>query len=128
MTTLMNGNTGLNRFIVCFVLIAFTAGCTTMRPIYGMDEVSYAAQIEVGDKIEITRNDLTTIEFKITDISNDGISGDDTFVAYSDIQTIQTVKSNTGMILGIVGLGVLLGALVAVGSAGGVGLEGFSFY
>jgi len=126
MTTLMDENSGLTRFIICFVLIAFTAGCTSMRPIYGTDAASYSAQIEVGDKIEIARKDLTTVKFKVTDMSNDGISGKDTFVAYSDIQTIQTVKSNTGVILGIVGVGVLLGALLAVGSAGGLGLEGFS--
>lgn len=127
MTTLMNGNAGLTRFIVCFVLIAFTAGCTTMRPVYGTDAASYAAQIEVGDKIEITRKDLTTVEFKVTDLSNDGISGEDTFVAYSDIETIQTVHSNARKITGIVLVGVALVGLVGTLAVAEAGIPGLGY-
>ncbi len=128
MTTLTNGNAGLARFIVCFALIAFTAGCTTMRLVYATDEVPYAAQIEVGDKIEITRKDLTTVKFKVTDMSNDGISGKDTFVAYSDIQQVQTVKVKTGMIIAIVALGALAIAGAGTAASGGLGLDGLTFY
>jgi protein involved in polysaccharide export with SLBB domain len=128
MTILKNGNSGLTRSIVCLVLIAFTAGCTTMRPVYGTDATSYATQIEVGDKIEITRNDLTTVQFKVTDISDEGISGDGTFVAYSDIQQVQTVRIKTGATIALVVLGVLAIAGAGAASAGGLGLEGFTLY
>jgi len=127
MTTTLNGNAGFTRFIICFVLIAFTAGCTTMRPVYGTDAASYIAQIEVGDKIELTRNDLTTVEFKITDISSDGISGEGIFVAYPDIQEIQTVHSNAGKITGIVLIGALLVGLVGTLAVAEAGIPGLGY-
>jgi hypothetical protein len=127
MTNLKNGNAGLTRSIVCFVLIAFTAGCTTMRPVYGTDAASYAAQIEVGDKIEITRKDLTTIQFKVTDVSNDGISGEDTFVAYSDVETIQMVHNNAGKVTGIVLIGVALVGLAGMYAMAEGGIPGIGY-
>ncbi len=89
MTTATYDHSGFTRVVICFVLIAFTAGCTTMQPVYGTDAESVSAQIKVGDKIEITRNDLSSVKFKVTAISDDGISGDGTFVAFSDIQQLQ---------------------------------------
>ena len=79
----------VNKFVIYLVLIAFTAGCTTMRSLPATDAQSLASQIEVGDKIEIVRNDLTEVSFKVNAVSDEGISGNGGFVAYSDIRQVQ---------------------------------------
>ena len=79
----------VNKFVIYLVLIAFTAGCTTMRSLPATDAQSLASQIEVGDKIEIVRNDLTEVSFKVNAVSDEGISGNGVFVAYSDIRQVQ---------------------------------------
>ena len=114
MTTAMYDHSGFTRVVICFVLIAFTVGCTTMRPVYGTSAASVSARIEVGDKIEITRNDSSSVKFRVTAISDDGISGRGTFVAYSDIRRLQvsTVKPlNNKWAIGIL---VVLAAAYAI--------------
>ncbi len=66
MTTATYDHSGFTRVVICFVLIAFTAGCTTMHPVYGTNAAAVSAQIEVGDKIEITRNDSSSVKFTVT--------------------------------------------------------------
>ena len=125
MTTATYDHSGFTRVVICFVLIAFTAGCTTMQPVYGTNAAAVSAQIEVGDKIGITRNDSSSAKFTVTAISDDGISGDGTFVAFSDIKQLQLQvrrKNNAGSIIG----GVILGAAVVTVWAIGVGLENWS--
>lgn len=66
------------------------------------------ANIEVGDKIEITRKDKSSVKFRVTAISDDGISGKGTFVAFSDIKKLQlqvSRKNTAGKIIAGVALG-----------------------
>ncbi len=92
----------INKFIIYLVLIAFTAGCTTMRSLPPTDAQSLASQIEVGDKIKIIRNDDTVVTFEVGAFSNEGISGDGVFVAYSDIRQVQVRQFSTGKTVGLV--------------------------
>jgi hypothetical protein len=125
MTTATYDQSGFTRVVIHFVLIAFTAGCTTMQPVNETDAESVSAQIEIGDKIEITRNDLSSVKFKVTAISDDGISGDGTFVAFSDIQHLQLQHKRDNKAGKIIG-GVILGAAAVTVWAIGSGLEGWS--
>lgn len=125
MTIKLDKNPGITRSIMWIVLITFTAGCTTMQPVHGTDAASYSAQIEVGDKIRITRTDLSTVEFEITQIANDGIGGDGTFVAWSEIEQIETVHGNTAATVAILALATIALA-VAVAAAAGPGIGAFS--
>ncbi len=108
----------VNKSIIYLVLIAFTAGCTTMRSLPTTDAQSLASQIEVGDKIKIMRIDDTDVTFKVSAVSDEGISGDGVFVAYSDIRQIQVSQGSNGMTLGLVAGIVILVALVASGGGG----------
>jgi len=92
----------VNKLTVYLVLIAFTAGCTTMRSLPATDAQSLASQIEVGDKINIIRNDLTEVRFEVTAVSDKGISGDGVFVAYSDIRQVQVRRFSTGKTVSLV--------------------------
>ncbi len=110
----MTSRLTVNKFIIYLVLIAFTAGCTTMQSLPATDAQSLASQIEVGDKIKIIRNDLTDVTFEVGAVSDEGISGDGVFVAYSDIRQVQIRQSSTGKTVGLVAAIVLiLGAAIA---------------
>ena len=109
----MTNRLTVNKFIIYLVLIAFTAGCTTMRSLPATDAQSLASHIEVGDKIKIMRNDDTDVTFKVSAVSDEGISGDGVFVAYSDIRQVQVRQSSDGKSLVLVAALtlVLVGAL-----------------
>ncbi len=111
----------VNKFIIYLVMIAFTGGCTTMHSLPATDAQSLANQIVVGDKINIIRNDDTDVTFEVGAFSNEGISGDGAFVAYSDISQVRVSDTNNGTILGLVAGIVLLVALIGSGGGGGSG-------
>ena len=109
----MTSRLTVNKFIIYLVLIAFTAGCTTMRSLPATDAQSLASQIEVGDKINIIRNDLTDVTFEVGAVSDEGISGDGVFVAYSDIRQVQVRQFSTGKTVGLVAA-IVLGVAIAI--------------
>jgi len=102
----------INNFIVYLVLIAFTSGCTTMRPVPATGAQSLASQVEVGDKIKITLRDNSDVAFKVSAVSAEGISGDGVLVAYSDIQQVQvrefSTRKTVGLVAGIVWILVIV--------------------
>ena len=109
----MTSRLTVNKFIIYLVLIAFTAGCTTMRSLPATDAQSLASQIEVGDKINIIRNDLTDVTFEVGAVSDEGISGDGVFVAYSDIRQVQVRQFSTGKTVGLVAA-IVAGLAIAI--------------
>ena len=118
----MTSRLTVNKFIIYLVLIAFTAGCTTMRSLPATDAQALASQIEVGDKIKIIRNDLTDVTFEVGAVSDEGISGDGVFVAYSDIWQVQVRQQSTGKTVGLVAAIVVVLAIAI--AANDLGLEG----
>ena len=66
-----------------------------MRPLPAADAQSIASHIEVGDKVQIIRNDASDVKFKVEIISNEGLEGDGIFVAYSDILQISVREHST---------------------------------
>ena len=117
----MTSRLAVNKFIIYLVLIAFTAGCTTMRSLPATDAQSLASQIEVGDKIKIMRNDNTDVTFKVSAVSDEGISGDGVFVAYSNIRQVQVSQTSIGKTLGLVAAIVVVVGAIALSDTGGVG-------
>ena len=124
MTAATYDNSCFTRVVICSVLIAFTAGCTSMQTVSGGDAAGPSDKVWVGEKVKITRNDLSLVKFRVTEISDDGISGDGIFVAYTDIQQLQVRHKNNdgqghenkagriigGVLLAVVALPVLLAA------------------
>ena len=105
MTSKTDARLKFNKFVVYFALIAFLAGCASFETLPGTDAQSLASQIEVGDKIKIMRNDDTDVTFKVSDVSDEGISGDGVFVAYSDIRWVQvsqqSIVKSAGLMVGV---------------------------
>ncbi len=109
----MTSRLTVNRFVIYLVLIAFAAGCTTMRSLPATNAQSLANEIEVGDKINIIRNDLTKVTFEVAAVSDEGISGDGVFVAYSDIRQVRVRQLSTGKTVGLVAAIVAVLAIAA---------------
>jgi hypothetical protein len=121
----MTSRLTVNKFIIYLVLIAFTAGCTTIQSLPATDAQSLANQIEVGDKIKIIRNDLTDVTFEVGAVSDEGISGDGVFVAYSDIRQVQVRQSSTGKTVGLLVVAIVAAlAFVASDTGPGISLGG----
>ena len=117
----------VNKFFFCLVLITLTTGCTTMRSLPTTDDQSLASQIQVSDKVKIIRNDSSDVTFKVDAISNEGVSGDGVFVAYSNIREVEVRQfSSEKTAVLAVGLGAALAALLASteSSAGPSGPKG----
>jgi hypothetical protein len=112
----MTSRLTVTKFIIYLVVIAFTAGCTTMRSLPATDAQSLTSQLEVGDEIKIMRNDDTDVTFKVSAVSDEGISGDGVFVAYSDIRQVQVRQSSTGKTVGLVAAIVAGLAIAIIGS------------
>lgn len=114
MTTLLKRNPGLARLVTCIALVAFATACTTMHPVKGSDPAAYAAGIEAGDTVRITRNDLSSVEFEVSALSDDGIGGDGVFVPWIDIRQIDVQRISATRTATVVVLGVAAAALAAV--------------
>ena len=91
-----------DKVVICILLISFVTGCTTMRPLPASDAQSIASHIEVGDKVQIIRNDASDVKFKVETISNEGLDGDGIFVAYSDILQISVREHSTAKTVGLI--------------------------
>ena len=92
----------VSKLIISIVVVSFAAGCTTMRSLPATDAQSIASQLEVGDKVRITRHDATDAKFRVDTITSEGIGGDGVFVAYSDIQAVQVREHSTAKTAGLV--------------------------
>ncbi len=112
----MTSRLTVNKFIIYLVLIAFTAGCTTMRSLPATDAQSLASQIEVGDKIKIMRYDGTDVTFKVIAFYDEGIYGYGVFVTYSDIRGVQVRQISTWKTVGLVAAVIVVG--ISAGLAG----------
>ena len=62
------------------------------------------------------RNDDTDVTFKVSAVSDEGISGDGVFVAYSDIRWVQVSQTSTGKTVVLVAGIVVVVAAIAVAS------------
>jgi hypothetical protein len=91
-----------DKVIICIVLLAFITGCTTMRALPSSDAQSIASQVEVGDKVQVTRSDGSDVKFKVEEISNEGLAGDGVFVAYSDVLQVRVREHSTAKTVGLV--------------------------
>ena len=91
-----------DKFVFCIVLISFATGCTTMRSLPTNDAQSIASHIEVGDKVQIIRNDASDVKFKVETISDEGLEGDGIVVAYSDILQISVREHSTAKTVGLI--------------------------
>lgn len=102
-------------------LFLMTSACTTIKPVYNIDEESYASKIKVGDRVRLTYLDNRAIEIRVTELSKTKIEGTvhkntrfepkgALIVAdWEDIYAVETVK-----ISAIKTAGAAVGVVVAI--------------
>jgi hypothetical protein len=107
--TEMAGHEALNKVLICIVLLTFTLGCTTTQSVTATSPQALVDSVAVGDTIEITRKDGTSLDLNVTEVSIAGIQGGGIFVPYADIQKVSISRENwigTGLLV-VLGAGLL---------------------
>lgn len=102
-------------------LSLMTTACTTIKPVYNIDDESYASQIKAGDRVRLTLLDGRVSEIRVTEVGETEIKGTihkntqyqprgALLVAdWEDVHTVETVK-----ISAIKTAGAAVGVVVAI--------------
>ncbi len=114
----------LGRTIAYLVLVTFMFGCTTLYPLAWANRQALQSQLETGDDVNITRKDGSAMSFGIDTITDEGISGDGTLVAWSDIQQVEVRQFSVGKTVGLVA-GLAAAGLVVAGGSDSGGSSGY---
>jgi hypothetical protein len=83
-----------NRCVVWLVAIALVSACTTTRQIELTGSRPLTDQVEAGDRVEIEKKDGELLKFKISEVSQEGLRGDDIFVPAADIDRIRVLEDS----------------------------------
>ncbi len=103
------------------VLVLMSAACTTIKPVYNIDDDSFAKQIKAGDRVRLTYLDNRSKEICVTGVSETEIRGTihkntlfqpqgaPVVADWKDIYAVETVK-----ISAIKTAGAAVGVVVAI--------------
>ena len=119
-------------------LFLLSAACTTIKPVYNIDEEPFASQVKAGDRVRLTYLDGRIQEIHITELSETEIKGTihkntlthpkgkEVVADWQDVYAVETVKisaiKTAGAAVGVVVAipFLALGALfMGAGAAGG---------
>lgn len=112
---------GFAKSLVCLVLVFFFSGCTTYQQLALGNLGALQDQLQPGDDVKVMRNDGSSLTFGIDSVTDEGISGDGTSVAWSDMQQIELRQFSAGKTVGLVGGLAAVGLIAAGGGSGGSG-------
>ena len=108
------------RYLLSLLLLNLVA-CSSMQPvsIEGAMQNSTARGIDYGSLVKVKTLDNRSVKFRVTDISNEGLGGNQGFYRYEDMKSLRVENpySNNSdetlaWILGALGIAALI-ALVA---------------
>jgi hypothetical protein len=119
-------------------LFLLSVACTTIKPVYNLDDEPYASQVKAGDRVRLTYLDGRIQEINITEVSETEIrgtihkntptepKGKEVVADWQDVYVVETVKisaiKTAGAAVGVVVAipFLALGALfMGAGAAGG---------
>ena len=102
-------------------LFLLNAACTTIKPVYNLDEEPIAGQVKAGDRVRLTYLDGRIREINITEVSKTEIKGTiykntqtepkgkEVVADWQDVYAVETVK-----ISAIKTAGATVGVIVAI--------------
>lgn len=112
----------MRRFLIYMVAICLLPGCqSTGIEVVEIDVFSFetlSQRLAIGDHVEINTIDGEVRTFEITAISQDSLSGEDTLVDYTNIESLsisRAQESNPG--LGIAAIVLIVIVVVAAAAA-----------
>ena len=85
------------RQLALVLLIVHLAACTTMQtvPIRDVQAGGEDSPVFPGDRVEVITKDDEKLNFPVTDITDEGISGKFGFIPYTDIRKLSVRKPGT---------------------------------
>ena len=117
-------------------LFLMNAACTTIKPVYNVDQDSYSSQLKAGDRVRLSYLDGRIKEIDVTEVSDTEIKGTihkntqtepkghAVVVDWQDVHAVETVKISAIKTVGA-GVGVIvaipflvIGALAAGAASG----------
>jgi hypothetical protein len=124
------------RILLLCGLTLVSAACTTIKPVYNVNQESYASQLEPGDRVRLSYLDGRIREIDVTEVSETEIKGTihkntnteprgyAVVADWQDIHAVETVKISAIKTIGA-GVGVVvaipflvLGALMGGAASG----------
>ena len=115
-------------------LLVMNAACTTIKPVYNVDQDSYASQLKPGDRVRLSYLDGRIREIDVTEVSDTEIKGTihkntpteprgyAVVADWQDIHAVETVKISAIKTVGAgVGVVVAIPFLVVGALLGGFG-------
>ena len=102
-------------------LFLLSAACTTIKPVYDLDEEPFASQVKAGDRVRLTYLDGRIQDINITEVSETEIKGTihkntqtqpkgkEVVADWQDVYAVETVK-----ISAIKTAGAAVGVVVAI--------------
>jgi hypothetical protein len=107
----------------CFFLSLMVfnlAACTTLQPVSIESAMQYSPPrgIEFGSLVEVKTLDRRTVKFRVTEITDDGLGGQNGFFRYEDMKSLRVDRPNSNKgntanyVLGALGVIALI-ALIA---------------
>lgn len=108
---LMSRKTVLGRLLVLALLLTFTGGCTTMRPV-SMAKGPLNDSIKVGDQVQIRTRDGRVLDIRVEYVDAERIEGGDQSIRIDQIATLERKEfSKLTYGLAVAVFGLLIGAL-----------------
>lgn len=100
-------------------IILMTTACTTIKPVYNVDQTTYAGQLEPGDRVRLSYLDGRIREINVTEVSETEVKGTihkntpseprgrAVVADWQDIHAVETVKISALKTVGA-GLGIVV--------------------
>ena len=109
----------LKRYVLS-LLVLNLAACSALQPVSIESAMKYSPPrgIDYGSLVEVKTLDKRTIKFRVTEITDDGLGGNQGFYRYEDMKKLRVENSgknkgdSTAYILGAIGIIALI-ALIA---------------
>jgi len=113
----------MQRLIAILVSVSIIlTGCASLQGV-PVPRTKERAAVKVGERVEITTRGEGTKKFKVEEVTDEGLAGEGTRVAYADMTSLQVERSDpahNGVVLwvlgGIVALGLLIWAVEQAGT------------
>lgn len=82
-------------FLIACVALC-TAGCVSSGRNLGTGQETWANSISIGDHLSVLTNSGNEKDVYVTAVNESGISDNEEFIPYGDIQSIRVLPSNSG--------------------------------
>ena len=105
------------------IIILLVSSCTSHRVIEA-NKPNIQSHLKPGDKVRVITKDSQEHEFKVVEVTDEAIVGENQTIMFRDISNLEKVSSNVGKIILYTSLGVLLAGLAIASAASEFTLSG----